>query len=382
LIILLSLFGLNLFSQTLSKTVLDSSYTYLWQSEDWELSYKWICIHDKYGRVYDSTFLSRDKESGAWHFERRYFYRYGKNKKCSRYFEVLCWGNDNGCDTNARFNYYYDSNNYLIKETRQYYKSYSQEWVNSDRTVYMYNDEGEMTERRDSRWDEEKSKWKSYHNYYTYYYGMSGKILQWDSYKLNNDGEWIGKDTERYTYDGSGNLIIREFRECYNPELGNWGCHNKYEYSYNVSDDLVETKVYTGHGGGIWNLYMKRTYHKTNDNVFEEVHYRIDNENPGGIRNTKILKYFSKISVTISSMNVQNRMNIYPNPILDHFVIELPDNKSFWMIELLDLQGRVIRTVHNSMSNEVIIPRDNIPPGIYLIRIYSDEIYTEKVIAQ
>ncbi len=40
----------------------------------------------------------------------------------------------------------------------------------------------------------------------------------------------------------------------------------------------------------------------------------------------------------------------------------------------------IIRTIDNVNSNSVMIHRENLPGGVYLIRIHSDDTYVEKVI--
>jgi len=47
--------------------------------------------------------------------------------------------------------------------------------------------------------------------------------------------------------------------------------------------------------------------------------------------------------------------------------------------ELIDISGRTIRTFNHINSGQITIPRGNIQSGIYFLRIYADDVYTEKI---
>ena len=71
---------------------------------------------------------------------------------------------------------------------------------------------------------------------------------------------------------------------------------------------------------------------------------------------------------------------VYPNPFTDYTTIELSDAFQIQRIDLIDINGRTVRTIDNINSNSVTIHRENLPSGIYFIRIQSDHTYVEKVI--
>ena len=71
---------------------------------------------------------------------------------------------------------------------------------------------------------------------------------------------------------------------------------------------------------------------------------------------------------------------IYPNPFTDYATIKLSDAIQVQKIDLIDMHGRLVRTIDNVNSNSVTIHRDNLPSGIYFIRIHSDDTYVKKVI--
>ncbi len=79
-------------------------------------------------------------------------------------------------------------------------------------------------------------------------------------------------------------------------------------------------------------------------------------------------------------VNSDLNYHVYPNPFTDYTTIELSDAVQTKKIELIDIHGRIVRIIDNVNSNSVTIHRENLPSGIYFIRIHSDDAYVEKVI--
>jgi hypothetical protein len=72
--------------------------------------------------------------------------------------------------------------------------------------------------------------------------------------------------------------------------------------------------------------------------------------------------------------------SVYPNPFTDYTTVKLSDDVNTLKIEIIDMYGRTVRTYDDFNSNSVTIHRENLPSGIYFIRIYSDDTYVKKVI--
>jgi PKD repeat protein len=83
---------------------------------------------------------------------------------------------------------------------------------------------------------------------------------------------------------------------------------------------------------------------------------------------------------SITTSGTESILEIYPNPFTDYTTIKLSDAVQTQKIELIDIHGRIVRTIDNVNSNSVTIHRDNLPSGIYFIRIHSDDTYVKKVI--
>ena len=73
-------------------------------------------------------------------------------------------------------------------------------------------------------------------------------------------------------------------------------------------------------------------------------------------------------------------IELYPNPFSDHTSVKISEDLQIQMIDLIDAQGRIVRTIDNVHSSSVTIQRGNLPGGIYFSRIHVDDIYTRKIL--
>ncbi|MEM6805138.1 MAG: T9SS type A sorting domain-containing protein [Bacteroidota bacterium] len=82
---------------------------------------------------------------------------------------------------------------------------------------------------------------------------------------------------------------------------------------------------------------------------------------------------------SIKDLRAEVSLKFYPNPA-DQF-IRLEAVKMIRGVSLMDLQGRIIKRVEGLRTTEFEMRRENLPPGVYGLRIHFDEgVLTEKVI--
>ena len=117
-----------------------------------------------------------------------------------------------------------------------------------------------------------------------------------------------------------------------------------------------------------------------NGNQTERINYSWDSAyNDWGII-LKTVYYWSELTTSISNNITDLNYIVYPNPFTYYTTIRLSDAVQTQKIELIDIHGRIVRSIDNVNSNTVTIHRDNLPSGIYFIRIHSDDTYVKKVI--
>jgi hypothetical protein len=86
----------------------------------------------------------------------------------------------------------------------------------------------------------------------------------------------------------------------------------------------------------------------------------------------------------LSSLQNEQKINIYPNPVTDKLNISLPLNSNVYNITLTDITGRVITLIKTVQEQKIASLRmDGLSKGIYLLKITSGNSYqTFKVVKQ
>jgi photosystem II stability/assembly factor-like uncharacterized protein len=100
----------------------------------------------------------------------------------------------------------------------------------------------------------------------------------------------------------------------------------------------------------------------------------------GVLPGNKLFKIKFIESAVIKSVWENKPVSIYPNPASDCFTISLGNGKEIQRVEVFNIYGEIQRRINKINDHELTITSETLSSGIYFIRIYSSEIYTEKVI--
>ena len=93
--------------------------------------------------------------------------------------------------------------------------------------------------------------------------------------------------------------------------------------------------------------------------------------NPAIVTNTT-LTTFSDNLLSVTELNEGGKIKAYPNPFADEVIIEF-ENKSDAKAELFDYLGRNVRQLSIKNSSSFILKRENLIPGLYLLKISTDK---------
>lgn len=94
-----------------------------------------------------------------------------------------------------------------------------------------------------------------------------------------------------------------------------------------------------------------------------------------------------KIQFEIGTGNVKDFINsgdlqVYPNPFTTELTLEWKSLKALHKIDMLNIMGQTVKSINHLSGNSVTISRDNLPSGIYFLKIYSDETHIIKVMIE
>lgn len=242
-----------------------------------------------------------DPNSNEWRLEGRHIFTYDANKKLTNsiaYYwdqEISSW-----TINESRFTLYDDDEN-LVEEIVNYHADFRHIFR---RSVYTYDDFGNLTEKISFEWDSESD-------------------------------EWVLSDSTLCVYDDARNLVQR-INYYWDSGMGDWRL-----------------------GGGMIFVY------DGNGNQIEYAYYSWNSETSEWVGNDSAVAVYCIF---------------LPNPLTDFATITLSDKNKIKGIEIIDINGRSIKSIGNVYSNSVIFHRENLPGGIYFVRVYSENTYVKKVL--
>ncbi len=75
-------------------------------------------------------------------------------------------------------------------------------------------------------------------------------------------------------------------------------------------------------------------------------------------------------------------LKVYPNPFSTTATIEWQSNGIIQRIDLVDMLGQTVRTIEHPQGTSVTLTRENLPSGIYFLKMYGDEALIRKVMIE
>ncbi|MFH0866940.1 MAG: T9SS type A sorting domain-containing protein [Bacteroidota bacterium] len=95
-----------------------------------------------------------------------------------------------------------------------------------------------------------------------------------------------------------------------------------------------------------------------------------------------LLKYAVQQVAGIETENILSSNNIYPNPFSTSAIMHLSEKPDNAELNIYNLVGEKIKTIKNISGQEIKLFRDNLPSGIYFIRLSQDNetITTDKLV--
>ncbi len=317
----------------------------------------------------------------------------------------------------SRITYFYTDEKIL--QLSLYQIMVSGEWVNTRRDMWYQDDEGLNSEAIIQFF--RNGEWSNYNRYTAYQY--DGRRLRQYTVQIWSGTDWVDSYYDDWYYDESGRLAsrqqtrvdatpinryeyitgsnnLRESMTIYSWVNGNWSDYTRRLYEYN-SCGKTSAVVYQDFRGG---LYVNTMRHEYAYSVY------LDDPRPG----TRVAMchkgkttyvplntveqrlqqgdclgpcYGDEDSQGSSLMKSDNReieppFTVFPNPARDQITVRLTGVHDIGVccLELADFSGKTLRSVRVTDEVEIVLPRENLRPGIYFIRLIGDEVFSQSVI--
>ena len=252
------------------------------------------------------------------------------------YIQFSCW------------KYSYDKFDNLTDSCFFYWDAGTESWIGQGSKVCTYDEDGNPTQILYYHWDNVNKCW-NYYRIEKSYYDEYGKRTDWQRYTWDTiSNEWTGSCPECINIANNPCFMIVD--EC-----------GRTTYNTELESDLIGRRE-----------------------IKTEIHYKWNFENKDWDFSWKKVEYWSEpMPDLIDKYTLKTEgCTIFPNPFNEYACIVLPDFETAGKIELIDTYGRTVRIIHFTSGSPIRIDRDDLPEGIYFIRIHSNDIYIEKVIIQ
>lgn len=214
--------------------------------------------------------------------------------------------------------YKYDNYKVIEKILKSWY-SVSEAWGINNKTEYNYNSSDELVEEIEYEWIGGSNPYKNTYKYdYVY---SNGNIIESYTYAWNSSSsQWLYSRKTEYSYNSS-NEIINTNTYLYNNSTNQWGISFKEDYSYSNGNltSIIRSNFYNNQ----WVNNMKKEYnYDSSGNQIESIDYLWDTTTSQWT-NTSNLYKFSKTylanndidNIIISKWNETNSTwsNLYKN---------------------------------------------------------------------
>ncbi len=372
------------------------------ESGDWLNSYKFLLSYDGEGNLIQETTSDWDPDGNQWLEGARLDWTYdAKGNLIQR--AISDWDPDgNQWLEGARFDLTYDASGNLILEIWNFWDEDAQKIVPFFQDEYLYED-GNLTTINEYDWEE--GDWVLFFRT-IYSYDEAGNLIEELRQFWNPEGEaWIDFGKTLYTYNENGKLILEEEWEISNTQfilVKTWQSEITWDTDGNMTS-LVEKSWDEGStkGTNSWQNAFKSewTFNKdfTIADLFVPYWFSFDDSNitfvhmpvsetsyiylgENWVMDSRQSAYYSDFG---ASTGIEDReetsLKIFPVPASETLTINWDDSFSNLRFELYDLTGKqvILRTIDNNETIGV----NHLSGGIYLYKLSNNDhlIYSGKV---
>jgi hypothetical protein len=89
----------------------------------------------------------------------------------------------------------------------------------------------------------------------------------------------------------------------------------------------------------------------------------------GGLKEYLVFKMEVSFPTAIDEQNRNMSFRLYPNPVQNHLYVNVPDGNSISEISIINITGKVLKTVQMSPGVENMLSVKEFVPGIYFVRL-------------
>lgn len=311
----------------------DSSLVYKFSNSILVLESKNEYIYDTNGHLESIVVFSWDMSSSTWMKSKKTVYLYGINNKIESRVDYI-WNQD----------------------------SEQGLWYETTKIEYLYNADGNLVKETSYAWNEESSVWNfNIDTAYTYTYNENQKLI------MVNEYSGIMREYKTYYfYNSNGSLSKKEYM-AYTDRTASFYYYKKEYFSYDEEGNVSTKSIFnSSYFLDTWTTGTQYEYtYDQYGNLLQIERYYVDKLVPIILKEKRIVYYNSEFVSSIQE-NCNCSLKIYPQPVLDNLIIEMPDNSQA-LFELFSVQGCMIMSKTLYGSDQVSF--EGVTRGVYIYNI-------------
>lgn len=159
----------------------------------------------------------------------------------------------------------------------------------------------------------------------------------------------------------------------------------RYHNEFYQRDSLFSGSTYIGSTTS----YYTKEYVWASKDYRGQLFYMITSQKKNGVSQAGGSRWYLKnpypaIATGINEINPENSVTVYPNPFSTETILQSGEILNDATLTACNLYGQQVKQIKNITGQTITFNRDNLPSGIYFIRIIQDNktIATKKIIIQ
>ena len=294
-------------------------------------------------------------------------YAYDVNGNQTEYVSYYGWTGTAWNGGNKEVNTYDGNNNQIV--------NLSQNWTGTvweDNNKYDYTwVGGQMTEEMEKSWD--GTAWVNISKVvYTYASGQCSGLISysWDGTTWQNEQKFINIVWYQWTGNLDNDKLTSITVQLYDGTL--WKDTMKIYWTYDINENQTDYLEQSKSGVNYISTYEEKDIflYDGNNNMTEDIYQEWDSATQGVINVYKtnysdFFQFTTAVNVTSEKSNVA----VYPNPFTNQAVITFSQEQINTTVNIMDLQGKVVKTFLMNGTNNLIIEREQMKAGIYFVQI-------------
>lgn len=308
---------------------------------------------------------------GEFGWGENFFYAYNDQQQLIERIEEKWDDNTQMWQKKSQKIYHYDENGYRTKIETNTWDSWLQQWLKYAQTFYEFDENGNEISSFSQLAGETPDSWVDYTRIDKTYDDDNRLIESLAQAYFPNTGSWSNLNNIFYSYDAQGNLV-EEYRKSWDFVQETWKNFRLTTISYNEDNQEIAFLQQLWDNNVLMDWYNslhRVTTYDENGNLFQKEFYSWNSTDGEWTETSRYNYFWSEFEVVDNFDPAPNTFSLYPNPASETITISGEQPLEKSSITIYNSIGRPVSSFHKLESGKIII-RD-LQSGFYFLHVES-----------